>query len=101
VSPNVKLLVERSTAARRLRTAADGLAEALKHDDDHDAVLSALSRVYYSYVDDPAPSGLTRKVAALRRNVPVVTAELGLGGPPALVPPTRAYGVPDGAEGHG
>jgi hypothetical protein len=93
VSPNVKLLVPRSTAARRLRTAADAIAEALEHDDDRDAVLSALSRVFYKYIDDPAPAGLAGKAAALRRNVPVPTAALGLGGPPALVRPTRAYGA--------
>jgi len=95
VSPNVKLLVSRSIATKRLRTAADALTEALDHDDDRDAVLSALSHAFYNYVDDPMPSGFAQKVAALRRNVPLTTATLGLGGPPALVPATRAYGAPD------
>ncbi|MBE8519418.1 hypothetical protein ILP97_18215 [Amycolatopsis sp. H6(2020)] len=93
VSPNVKLLVSRNVAAKRLRTAADGLAEALAHDDDREAVLTALSKVFYNYVENPAPRGLAGKVAALRRNVPVATATLGLGGPSTLVRPTRAFGA--------
>ncbi len=95
VSPNVKLLVSRSIATRRLRTAAEALTDALDHDDDREAVLSALSRVFYNYIEDPTPNGFAQKVAALRRNVPVTTTTLGLGGPPALVAPTRAYGAPN------
>lgn len=93
VSPNVKLLVSRSTATKRLQTAADALTEALDHDDDRDLVQSALSRAFYNYVEDPLPSGLAGKVAALRRNVPIATATLGLGGPSAFVRSTRAFGV--------
>lgn len=92
VSKNVRLLVIRTTAARRLRTASDALAEALDHDDDRDAVLSALSRVFYKHLDDPAPTGLAGKAALLRRGRPVTTTMLGLSGPAAVVPPTRAYG---------
>jgi len=95
VSPNVKLLVSRSIAAKRLRTAAEALTEALDHDDDRDTVLSALSRMFYNYVDDPVPSSFAQKVAVLRRNVPVTTATLGLGGSSVLVRPTRAYGALD------
>ncbi|MFC4003119.1 hypothetical protein ACFS2C_09080 [Prauserella oleivorans] len=98
VSPNVKLLVPRSTAAKRLSTATNAVTEALEHDDDRDAVLSALSRVFYNYVDDPTPSGLAGKVAALRRNIPVATATLGLSGPSSLVRPTRAYGTAEPVE---
>ncbi|WP_439381603.1 hypothetical protein [Amycolatopsis lexingtonensis] len=93
VSPNVKLLVSRDIAAKRLRTAADGLTEALEHDDDREAVLTALCGVFFKYVENPAPSGLAGKVAALRRNVPVATATLGIGGPSTLIRPTRAYGA--------
>lgn len=92
VSPNVKLLVKREVAARRLRTAADGVAEALTNDDDRDTVLSALSRVFYRYVDAPASNSLAGKIAALRQPSPVTTVTLGLGGPAAAVRPTRAYG---------
>ncbi|KLL09667.1 MULTISPECIES: hypothetical protein [Protofrankia] len=94
VSPHVKPLIDRSIAARRLRTAADAVSEALQHDDDREAVLSALSRVYWKYLEDPTPSGLAGKAAMLRRPTPVSTAALGLSGRPALVRPTRAYGTP-------
>ncbi|MFF3565737.1 hypothetical protein ACFYXS_37490 [Streptomyces sp. NPDC002574] len=93
VSPNVKLLVDRTTAARRLRTAANGLAQALEHDGDLKAVLAALSSVYYRYIDAPGSGGLAATVAAMRRSSPVTTAALGLGGAAAMVRPTRAYGA--------
>ena len=54
VSGNVRLLVTPAVAGRRLRGAADALAEALDRDDDRAAVLSALSRVFHRYIDDPA-----------------------------------------------
>lgn len=92
VSPNVKLLVGREVAARRLRAAADGVAEALAADDDRDAVLSALSQVFYRYLDAPASDSLAGKIAALRQRSPVTTVTLGLSGPAASVRPTRAYG---------
>ena len=95
VSPNVRLLVPRATAARRLRSAAAAVTEALDHDDDRDAVVSALSRMFYNYLDDPLADRRIRTVAALRRNLPVATTTLGLAGPPALVRPTRAFGAPD------
>lgn len=95
VSPNVKLLVLRSVAAKRLRTAADAVGEALEHDQDRDAVLSALSRMFFRYVEDPTATGLARVVAALRRPVPITTATLGLGGAATLVRPTRAFGAPE------
>ena len=95
VSPNVKLLIDRSAAGQRLRIAADALAEGLAHDEDRDAARAALARAYFNYLDDAATSGLARKVAALRRNVPVTTASLGLAGAAALVRPTRSYGAPE------
>ena len=91
VSPNVKLLVSRNVAARRLHTAAEAIAEAIDHDDDRNAVLSALSRMYYNYIDDPTSDGLAGKVAALRRGS-VTTATLGISGQSTLVRPTRAFG---------
>lgn len=95
VSPNVELLVSRSIATKRLRTAAEALTEVLDHDDDRDTVLSALSRAFYNYVDDPMPNSFAQNIAALRRNVPISTAALGLSGPSALVRPSRGYGGPN------
>jgi hypothetical protein len=94
VSPNVQLLVPRATAVRRLRTAATAVTEALDHDDDVEAVQSALSRMFFNYLDDPLADQRTRTVAALRRNIPVTTATLGLAGAAAVVRPTRAFGAP-------
>lgn len=98
VSPPVKLLVSQPVATRRLRTAADGLSGAQAHDDDRDAVRSALAGAFFKHLDDPKPTGLASTVAALRRNVPVATTVLGLAGPAALVRPTRAFGDPGPKE---
>ncbi|MHC3449537.1 nucleotidyltransferase family protein [Streptomyces prasinus] len=94
VSPNVRLFVPRDTASRRLHTAAAGLDEALAHDDDRDAVLSALSRVFYKYIDDPSSRSLAQKIGALRQPGPVSSGLLGLSGPPVAIPAVRSYGTP-------
>lgn len=88
VSGSVKLLVGRAIAGRRLRTAADAVAEALEHDDDPEVVRSALSRVFYRYLDGPAPRTGRSATAGGR----VTTAMPGLRGPAAVVPGTRAHG---------
>ncbi|MFI0411829.1 hypothetical protein [Actinomadura sp. 3N508] len=92
VSKNVQLLIARSAAARRLRAAADAVAEAIENDQDRDAVLSALARVFFDYVDDPAPSSLASKAAILRQGKPITTTALGLQGVAVTIPSTRAYG---------
>jgi hypothetical protein len=92
VSAPLKLLVTSEVAGRRMRSAATALGEALDNDDDEAAVRSALHRVFWQYVDDPAPSELGRTLAALRTNRPVSSAALGLAGAPALIPATRAFG---------
>ncbi|MFI6396261.1 hypothetical protein [Nonomuraea sp. NPDC050540] len=92
VSKNVRLLIPRETAARRLRKAANGLSAALERDDDIDVVLSALSGVYWNYLTDPSPSSLVSKAAILRRPQSISTATLGLGGIASTVAPTRAFG---------
>ncbi|WP_377266740.1 hypothetical protein [Peterkaempfera sp. SMS 1(5)a] len=96
VSPNVRLLVSRDVAARRLRTAADGVTQALANDGDRQAVQSALSKVFYAYVADSSASGLGARIAVLRQSAPVSTTALGLGGAAMTLPPTRAFG-----DGHG
>jgi hypothetical protein len=92
VSPPLKLLMPRTTVVRRLRAAADALADALAHDDDPGAVQAALHQVFWDYVDAPGDGRLAQAVAALRPRTPVATTSLGLAGPPALVVPTRAFG---------
>ncbi|MBT2391449.1 hypothetical protein J7E87_18905 [Streptomyces sp. ISL-1] len=96
VSPNVRLLVSRSRAERRLRGAAEGLAEALEHDDDLDTVLKALSKVYRSYL--ASPTGLAGKIAPMRDAVPLSIGMVGLAGPAAAIPGTPAYGDEDSTQ---
>ncbi|WP_460038301.1 hypothetical protein, partial [Streptomyces cavourensis] len=62
-------------------------------DDDREAVLSALSGVFYRYVQAPVSDSFAGKIAALRQHAPVTTVTLGLSGPAADVRPTRAYGA--------
>jgi hypothetical protein len=92
VSPPLKLLMPRATVVRRLRAAADALANALAHDEDPVAVQTAMHQVFWDYIDAPGGSQLAQAIAALRPRTPVTTTSLGLAGPPAIVVPTRAYG---------
>ncbi|MGH3947583.1 MAG: hypothetical protein ACRDSE_00430 [Pseudonocardiaceae bacterium] len=92
VSAPLKLLLDRDLVATRLRKAADAVAEAIEHDTDKIAVQAALSRVFWTYIDDPTGSGLAVAADLLRQRQPVSTTALGLGGTAALVVPTRAYG---------
>lgn len=92
VSPNLRLLQPRDAVVRRLRAAADALADALAHDDDPDAVQSALHRVFWKYVDKPAGDALATAAAAVR-GPGTTTGALGLGGASLLVPSRAAYGT--------
>lgn len=92
VSAPIKLLTDRATAVRRLRKAADNLAEALAAEDDEVAVTAALSRVFWKYIDAPDTPQLTAAVAAMTQNKTITTATLGLAGPAVALAPTRAYG---------
>jgi hypothetical protein len=92
VSVPIKLLADRSTAVRRLRKAADNLAEALAADDDKAAVTTALSRVFWKYIDAPDTPQLNAAVAAMTQSKQITTATLGITGPAVALAPTRAYG---------
>jgi hypothetical protein len=94
VSAPLKLMkdVSREVVVQRLQAAADAMTDALAHDDDENAVQSALHRVFRNYIDAPVQDALASMVAALRTRRPVTTVALGLGGTAAAVPPTRAYG---------
>ena len=96
VSKPLKLMkgVSRDAAVRRLRLAADAMADALEHDDDEGTVQAALHRVFRHYVEAPPEDKLAFAVAALRSGGPVSTVTVGLPGPAVAVPPTRAYGGP-------
>jgi hypothetical protein len=96
VSQPLKLMpgVSRDTAVRRLRVAAEAIADALDHDDDERAVRSALHRVFRHYIDAPPEDKLASAVAALRSSNPLSTVSVGLTGPVIVIPPVRAYGAP-------
>ena len=98
VSKPLKLMkgVSRDVAVRRMRCAADAMADAIEHDDDERAVQAALHRVFRHYVTAPPEDKLAVAVAvaALRSGGPVNTVTVGLPGPAVVVPPTRAYGGP-------
>jgi hypothetical protein len=94
VSANIKPLLAASTATDRLRKAADNLAEALDNDSDETAVASALSKVFWKYIDDPVTPTLSSAVAAMTERKPISTAALGITGPAVTLTPTRAYGDP-------
>lgn len=92
VSPPIKTLIDRQTAAERFSKAGVQLREALKHDSDECAVRSALSKLFEDHVD-PCESD-TRLRAALRKGgAPFTTAgELAPGSPSHRQRTTRAYG---------
>ncbi len=93
VSKNLRLLVDRATAVRRLRKAADKVAAALDKGDDEAAVRDALADVYWNYLEPASDGAASRSaVAALRSGRSVTTTTLGVGGPAAIVRPSRAYG---------
>jgi hypothetical protein len=92
VSKPLKLLQPRGVVVTRLRSAAAAMADALAHDDDEQAVQSAIARVFRHYVDAPATDALAGAAALLRRPAPVSSVALGLAGPAVTIPSTRAYG---------
>lgn len=87
----MQLLIPCDAAVARLDRAAAALADALAQDDDETAVRSALSKVYWKYVDDPVVPSLGSTVTGLQ-SVPITTSMLGLAGPTLPVRRTRAYG---------
>jgi len=77
VSPDLRLLIDSRTMAARLRKAADHLAAARTASDDDD-VRTALSNVFWNYVDAPATASLTASVKTLKAATPVAAAALGV-----------------------
>lgn len=92
VSANLKLLCPADDVKRRLRKAADALADALENDTDESDVHAALNRVFWKYVDAEKSRGLAAAAQSLSRRQPIAAAALGLTGVTAVIPPTRSYG---------
>lgn len=92
VSANLRLLIPADDAQRRLRKAADAVAEALDGPADQDSVTAALSRVFWNYLDSPDAPGLAAAASSLSLRVPIAASALGLASVAATIQPTRAYG---------
>lgn len=93
VSDPIRLLVSRDTAVRRLSTAAEQLARALKSEDDEEVVRDALATVFPDFVEAPAKSkaGLAAVLRKSNQGVSSTTAGLVVGGVKPLKT-TRSYG---------
>lgn len=96
VSKPIKLKVDRAVMVTRLQAAAAGLQDALDHDDDEDAVRTALADVFWQYLDPPL--GVSSKAAMARAlrpgnaGVTMGVAGLSVGGSGATFKTTRSFG---------
>lgn len=93
VSDDLKLLIDSATMAKRLRAAADHMHDALEADGD-DEVRSALSLVFWNYLEAPSTSSLKAASSLARVGAGVSGASLGVavGGTTAAAANSRAYG---------
>jgi hypothetical protein len=91
VSPDLKLLVEARTMAKRLRAAANNLADAIDSDDD-DGVRDALGLVFWKYLNAPGNSALKAAANLLRSNTAVAAPALGVAVAATTGAAYRAYG---------
>jgi hypothetical protein len=96
VSKPIKLKVDRAVMVARLRTAAAGLQDALDHDDDEDAVRTALADVFWQYLDPPlgasSKAAMARALRPGNAGVTMGVAGLSVGGSGATFKTTRSFG---------
>ena len=95
VSDDLRLLVDASKMAPRLRAAATQLETALDSDDD-DEIRDAVSTVFSKYLDAAATSSLAAATATLKAGTAVAASALGIAVPAntAAASTSRAYGGP-------
>jgi hypothetical protein len=91
VSPNLKLLIDATTMATRLRKAADQMAKAVASEDE-DEIREAMSIVFNKYINAPATSALKAAATLLRTNRTVAASALGVGVAATTGAAYRAYG---------
>jgi hypothetical protein len=93
ISAPIRLLLSRDTAVRRLSTAAEQLARALKNEHDEELVRNALATVFRDFVEAPAKSrsGFAAVLRKGNQGVSSTKAGLVLGGVNPLKT-TRSYG---------
>ena len=93
VSADLRLLIEPTIMAGRLRKAADHMQEAMSATED-ERIREALSGVFWKYCGSPATASLTASVDALKSESAVSAATLGIAvaGTTAGASRARAYG---------
>ncbi|MBO0596823.1 hypothetical protein I2485_06115 [Nesterenkonia sp. E16_7] len=93
VSENLKLLIEPTKMAVRLRKAAKHLQDALDATDDA-GVRAGVSEVFWKYVSSPETSELSTMATSLKARTPVAATALGIpvAGSTAGASAARAYG---------
>lgn len=95
VSNPIKLKVDRDVMVTRLESAEDSLRLALDHDDDEQAVRTALADIFWKYLDPPEGADSKAAMArALRTGNAGVSmgAGLRLGGSGHALKTTRSFG---------
>lgn len=96
VSGPINLEKPKDTVVKRLRDARDALAEALDHDDDPDAVQTAMHRLYSTYVPEPTVDSKEELARRLRTSTPRLRpAAVGLS-VIGTVKDKRSFGGPRG-----
>lgn len=95
VSPDLRLLIDSSTMATRLRKAADNMQAAILAAEDDD-VREALSRVFFGYLSESSSESLATSVTVLKSSQPVAATSLGVAvaGTTMGASLSRAYGGP-------
>lgn len=76
-------------AVKRLRAAADGMAEAIAHDNDECAVRAALSTVFFDFIEPCEEDSKERFASRIRSGAVVV----GIGSSTRPVRPVRSHGA--------
>lgn len=91
VSDDLKLLKDADVVATRLRKAADSVAAAIDADSE-DELRSAMSAVFWKYLDAPATSGLKASASLLSTGKPVAAVALGVAVAATTTAGARAFG---------
>jgi hypothetical protein len=96
VSEPIRLMNDKATVLKRITSAAERLAHALKNEDDEEAVKDDLATVFFKYVKPPAASKAAMAGALRGGNAGVRATSKGLAiGAGAQMKTTRSYGKGD------
>jgi hypothetical protein len=93
VSDDLRLFLESSVVADRLRKAATSMREAIDADDDRGR-RRALSKVFWDFIDESSTNQLRSSVNLLRTGNATAAAALGVAVAGATTAGARSYGEP-------